>query len=139
MSAALPPGVQAVHDRATNRTHIRADVDQKYRRALLEAARQRGGKTALWHIRNSLDAGPSRGGLQEMLRYFGWADLNHPSLVLTAQVVDGIEITFPGFKKWLELTGFGNDKTMVKGFVAWAEYTAGKGHVIGEAKQEFEK
>lgn len=136
---ALPPHVLAVHDRQTNTTRIRGDVDQKYRRALLEAARQRGGKTALWHIRNSLDNGPSRGGLAEAMKYFGWADLQHPDLVLTARIVDGIEIAVPGFKKWLELTGFGNDKTMIKGFIAWSEFTLGKGHVIGEAKREFER
>jgi predicted phage tail protein len=40
---------------------------------------------------------------------------------LTAPIVDALEVAMHGFKRWLEVTGFGNDKTMFKGFVKWAE------------------
>ena len=115
---------------------IRQDVDSKFRRALSEAVAQDGGRSARFHIRNALENGPSRGGANEALRYFGkelWI-----KLALTAQIVDGIEISVPGFKKWLQLTGFGNDKTMIRGFVAWAEHKEGKGRVIAGVKQAFD-
>jgi len=69
--------------------------------------------------------------VQETISYFG--DELDVKLKLTAQIVDGLEISVPGFKKWLELTGFGNDKTMIRGFVAWAEHKAGKGRVMSNA------
>lgn len=119
------------------RAHIRLDVDRRFRAALLEAARLHGGRHARFHIGNALEHGPSRGGVAESVRYFG-KELQ-VKLLLTAMIVDGLEITVPGFKRWLELTGFGNDKTMIKGFVAWAEYVNGQGKVIGEARQVFEQ
>lgn len=115
---------------------IRADVDLKFRRALMEAVAQDGGQKARRYIRQALENGPSRGGVNETLQYFG-AEL-WTKLTLTAQIVDGIEISVSGFKKWLQLTGFGNDKTMVKGFVAWAEHKEGKGRVITGVKQAFD-
>lgn len=115
---------------------IRQDVDARFRRALIEAVAQDGGPSARFHIRNALDNGPSRGGADEAMQYFG--DELWTKLMLTAQIVDGIEISVPGFKKWLQLTGFGNDKTMIKGFVAWAEHKEGKGRVITGVKQAFD-
>jgi hypothetical protein len=113
---------------SVGKRHIRVEVDAKFRKALLEAVRTLGGATAAFHIRNALDNGPRPGGALEAMKYFG-AELD-VKLALTAQIVDALEISVPGFKKWLNLTGFGNDKTMIKGFVAWAEYNDGRGHVM---------
>jgi hypothetical protein len=98
---------------------IPAEQDRRFRLALLEASKA-GGPHAYWHIRNSLANGPSRGGIKETLAYFGKADAAF--LAPTAPIVDAIELKVPGFKKWLEATGFANDKTMCKGFLKWAEH-----------------
>lgn len=121
-----------VHDR---QVHIRQDVDQRFRRMLTEAVASRGGNRARRLIARALQDNPSRGGVAESVRFFG--DGLQEKLAVTAQIVDGLEITTPGFKRWLELTGFGNDVTMIRGFVAWAEHTSGRGHVIGSAKQRL--
>jgi len=117
--------------------HIRQEVDTKFRRALREFVAQDGNATAWWLISNALSNGPSRGGVQETISYFG--DELDAKLKLTAQIIDGLEISLPGFKKWLELTGFGNDKTMIGGFVAWAEHKAGIGRVITGVKEAAER
>ena len=111
-------------------------IDQAYRLALLAGAKDAGPK-ALWYIRRSLDAGPSRGGAQEAMAHFG-PELD-VSLKMTAMIVDGLEISVPGFKKWLVDTGFGNDLNMIKGFVRWAEYVNAKGKILPDAKRAFEQ
>ena len=117
------------------RAHIRKDIDEKFRRGLMEAARH-GGTRARWLIKNALSNGPSTNGIAESIAYFG--DELDLKLKLTAGVVDGIEVSLNGFKKWLELTGFGNDKTMIRGFVAWAEYVAGRPRVDSAIKDAAE-
>lgn len=107
-----------IYDRSTGRRQIPLAIDRKYRSALLEAAAK--APRALFHFRIALDAGPDREGAQGAIRYFG-NDLDL-KLKLTAQMVDNLEVAMPGFKRWLEVTGFGNDKRMILGFVAWAEY-----------------
>ena len=57
--------------------------------------------------------------LEPSARLTGLAQL---TLKLTARMVDNLEVAMPGFKVWLHLTGYGNDKTMIKGFLKWAEY-----------------
>lgn len=122
----IPANVSAFT--SAGKRHIRVEVDARFRKALLEAVRTDGGATATFHIRNALDSGPRRGGALEAMKFFGnELDLK---LALTAEIVDALEISVPGFKKWLYLTGFGNDKTMIKGFVAWAEYKNGRGRVM---------
>lgn len=108
--------------------HIRFEVDQRYRRGLREGAASEAGPKAKRLIVQSLQNGPSRGGIVETQKFFG-KDLM-VKLRMTAQIVDALEISMPGFKKWLELTGFGNDKTMIRGFVAWAEHKTGMGKVM---------
>lgn len=118
------------------RTHIRKEIDEKFRRGLMEAARH-GGSRARFYIRNALSNGPSAGGIAESVEYFGDAlDLN---LKITAGVVDGLEVSLNGFKKWLEITGFGNDKTMIRGFVVWAEYVAARPRVDSAIKDAAER
>lgn len=119
------------------RVDIRSDVDQRFRRVLREAVRQDGGKPARNRICAALDAGPSRGGAMETMRHYG-PHLN-VNLALTADIIDGLEIAAPGFKKWLELTGFANDLAMIKGFIAWAEHKSGQGHVLPAAVRAFEQ
>lgn len=116
--------------------HIRSDVDARFRNALRKAVHADGGKTARNLIMKALEQGPSRGGAVEAMRYFG-PELQ-TKLVLTAQIIDGLEISVNGFKKWLELTGFGNDVTMIKAFVAWAEFKNGAGRVIPGVKRAFD-
>lgn len=117
--------------------HVRKDVDLRFRSALSEAAAVDAGRSARWLISKALSNGPSRGGVRETMNHFG-AELN-VKLALTAEIVDGLEISVPGFKKWLELTGFANDLTMIKGFVLWAEYKNGQGRVISSVKPAFER
>ena len=109
-------------------SHIRKDVDEKFRKVLTEAAARQANFAARFHISNALHNGPSRGGAAESIKFFG-AELD-VKLHLTAEIVDALEISAPGFKKWLQLTGFGNDKTMIRGFVEWAEFKNGRGRVI---------
>lgn len=117
--------------------YIRGDVDARFRAALREAVAQDGGKTARHLIHRALDQGPSRGGALEAMRYFG-PELQC-KLELTGDIIDGLEIAVNGFKRWLELTGFANDVTMIRGFVAWAEFRNGRGRVIGGVKQAFDR
>jgi len=118
------------------RAPIRKDRDEKFRKGLSEAARH-GGRWARFHIANALSNGPSPRGAAEAMEYFG-AELDL-KLKLTAGVVDGLEVSLPGFKHWLVLTGFGNDKTMIRGFVAWAEYVAGMPRVDSAIKDAAER
>lgn len=120
-----------------NRVSIRSDIDARFRSALREGVARDGGKTARYYILRSLDHGPSRNGAREAMAHFG-AELN-VKLALTAEIVDGMEIAVPGFKKWLELTGFANDQTMIKGFVAWAEFKNGQGRVIPGVRMAFDR
>ncbi len=107
---------------------IQRSVDQRYRDGLMALAKENGGRTAIWHILNSLTNGPSRGGYAEAAKYFG-SEFD-TKLKLTAPIVEACEVSMPGFAHWLVATGFGNDKSMIKGFVAWAEFTTGKGKVM---------
>lgn len=54
------------------------------------------------------------------------------TLLLTVPIVEACEVSLPGFGKWLNWTGFGNDKTMIRGFVAWAEHKCLQGKVMTE-------
>jgi hypothetical protein len=124
--------------RAGQRVHIRQDVDAKFRKGLLEAVRSAGGESAKWLIWCALENGPSKGGIADAIKYFGFKDTNDPRLVATAGIVDGLEISMPGFKKWLEMTGFGNDKMMLRGFIAWAEHVNGLGKLSPAAAEVYE-
>lgn len=117
------------------RAHIPLKLDRAYRRGLLAGVNEDGGPQARYHIRIALEAGPSRGGAEKTMQFFG-AGLSE-KLKLTAQIVDGLEIAMPGFKKWLEMTGFGDDCRMVRGFVGWAEHKLGVGRVIPQVKPAF--
>jgi hypothetical protein len=117
------------------RSYVQRDIDARYRKTLLAAVTADGGRKARWHVNAALENGPSSEGAAETIRFFG--DELSEKLQLTAQIVDGLEIAAPGLKKWLEMTGFGNDCRMVRGFVAWAEHKAGVGRVITEASQVF--
>lgn len=124
----LPVGQNISAFSQGGKSHIRKDVDDKFRRMLTEAAARQANAAARFHIRNALTNGPSRGGAAEAMQFFGTElDLK---LALTAEIVDALEISAPGFKKWLQLTGFGNEKTMIRGFVEWAEYKNGRGKVM---------
>lgn len=134
MDRALPQTDAFVRDGVVN---IRSDVDARFREALSLAAVNDANKTARFYIQRALSNGPMRHGVRLTMAHFG--DKLQVKLALTAQIVDGLEISVPGFKKWLELTGFGNDLNMIKGFVAWAEYRNGAGRVSSEIKAAFER
>jgi len=124
----LPYGVNISAFVQDGKSHIRKDVDDKFRRMLTEAAARQANFAARFHISNALHNGPSRGGAAESIKFFG-SELD-VKLHLTAEIVDALEVSAPGFKKWMELTGFGNDKTMIRGFVEWAEFRNGRGKVM---------
>lgn len=107
------------YDAATGTRHIPTSVDRRYRQGLWAAAAKAGPKVR-WHIHHALRDGPSYRGAAETMEYFG-ARMQEV-MVLTAPIVDTLEVAMPGFKAWLEISGFGNDKTMFKGFVKWAEH-----------------
>lgn len=125
---ALPLGANISAFVKGGQSHIRKDVDEKFRKILMEAAARESNWASRWLILNALEAGPSRGGAAEAMQYFG-AEID-VKLHLTAEIVDALEISAPGFKKWLQLTGFANDKTMIRGFVEWAEFKSGRGKVM---------
>lgn len=104
-----------IYDQSTGRRQIPIEVDRKYRKALLEAAAK--APRARRYFLQAFEAGPDREGVQGAIRYFG-KDLDL-YLKVTAQMVDNLEVAMPGFKRWLEVTGFGNDKNFIKGFIRW--------------------
>lgn len=106
------------YDKASRVVRVPVAVDRRYRQGLWAAASKAGPRVA-WYIHRSLRDGPSRQGAAETMAYFG--ERMKEVMVLTAPIVDTLEVAMPGFKRWLEVTGFGNDKTMFKGFVKWAE------------------
>lgn len=105
------------YDAANGTCQVPIAVDRRYRQGLWRAAGTV--PKAAWYIQRSLRNGPSKYGAQETTRHYG----NQMDAVmhLTAPIVDTLEVAMPGFKRWLEVTGFGNDLTMFKGFVKWAE------------------
>jgi hypothetical protein len=119
---------------STKRVYIPEGIDKRYRRALL-AALVKAGPKAAWHIRNALIDGPSRGGALESMQHFG-KDLD-VKLKVTAPIVDSLEVSCPGIKQWLAATGFGDDKNMIKGFIAWSEYVNSKAEFIIDADRVF--
>lgn len=112
----------------TGRVKIRADVDMKFRQGLTEIVSKDGGCYARWQIKNALQNGPSRGGYVEAAQYFGKEF--DTKLKLTVPIVEACEVSMPGFGKWLEQTGFGNDVEMIKGFVLWAEFKNNQGTAL---------
>ena len=107
---------------------IRQDVDMRYRKALVDLAAQAGPDYAK-AVMNALNDGPSRGGMKEAQQTLG--DDLHPLLLRTVPLVEYLESQCKGMKRWLELTGFGNDVNLIKVFVKWADYGWNR-HTIGE-------
>lgn len=70
-------------------------------------------------VKEALENGPSRGGVAECIAHFG-ADMQAISAKV-AGLVENLELRHPSFCKWLNVTGFGNDKTMIAAFLLWAE------------------
>lgn len=104
----------------TPRPHklVPAEVDRAFREGLLKAAATVSPKVR-WQFDKALRNGPSRGGYPEAAAYFG-GDLIE-KLVPTAPIIDMLEVAMPGFKRWLEFTGFADCKHMIRAFLAWAE------------------
>lgn len=94
---------------------IAAEEDKAFRTFLLVASPESVGKM----LREVLTAGPMPNGAQRASDYYG-LDL-HDVLLRTVAVVDEIEWLMPGFKKWLDATGFGNDYRMIAAFAKWAD------------------
>lgn len=79
-------------------------------------------------VRTALDQGtPMGGGADEAVRYFGKsiAEIGY----ITAPLVTALSGMIDGFVEWLELTGFGDDRFLIKAFIVWAE-------VLGKAQQK---
>lgn len=104
----------------TPRRHklVPTDVDRAFRQGLLMAAGTVSPKVR-WQIDKALRNGPSRGGYAEAARHFG-GDLME-RLLPTAPIIDTLEVAMPGFKRWLEFTGFADCRHMIAAFLAWAE------------------
>lgn len=99
------------------RVAIRQDVDRLFRNRLVELARAASASIE-YDVRTVLQRGPSKGGARAAQQKYG--DDLHPLLLRTVPLVEYLERQQPGFKKWLELTGFGNDADMIRVFVEWA-------------------
>ena len=101
---------------------VESNADAAFRNALLAFAPEAPRK----HILEALRNGPTGDGGKHAIRYFG-ADKIQGIAEQVRPLTDAIEIAFatklgrPGFKQWLNITDFGNDYRMIKGFVAWAE------------------
>jgi hypothetical protein len=105
------------YDAATNSVKIPIADDRRYRHGLWRAASTV--PKAAWFIHRALRNGPSTKGAAETMRFYG-TNLEI-MMYATAPIVDALEVAMPGFKQWIVVTGFGNDLTMFKGFVRWAE------------------
>lgn len=117
---------------------VRVDVDHRFRRALLAAVGEAGGKRARTLIGAALLAGPAEDGVAACLQRFGSPERLRTVLAGTELIIEGVEITCPGFKDWLCVTGFGNDPTLIEGFAAWAEHTNAQGKVITGMRAAFD-
>ena len=119
--------------RENGQVRIRQDVDRRYRAALYDlACAIEGADGAIAEeVRRILTRGPSRGGMKEAQQRLG--DDLHPLLLRTVPLVEYLDSQCKGMKRWLDLTGFGNDVNLVKVFVEWADLGWNR-HTIGEAK-----
>ena len=101
---------------------VESHIDAAFRNALLAFAPEGPRK----HILEALRNGPKGDHGKHAIGYFG-RDKIQSIIDQVAPLTDAIEIAFatklgrPGFKQWLNLTDFGNDYRMIKGFIAWAE------------------
>jgi hypothetical protein len=104
--------------RGVKHVAIPTHVDKRFRDGLKAAAATVSVKVG-WAIRTALDEGPRPGGAKEAIAYFG-AELDL-KLKLTAPIIDLLEVSMPGFKRWLVATRFADDRHMIAAFVQWAE------------------
>lgn len=98
-------------------------VDMRFRQALLAEAAQCGVPAVHVRLSHALANGPSPGGVAETMKHFG-SETAAISMKV-APLVEGMETRHPGFSKWLNVTGFGNDKDMIAAFLLWAERRGG--------------
>jgi hypothetical protein len=111
------PHLAYQYDAGTGTSRIPIEADRRYRQGLWRASATN--IKAAWFIHRALRNGPSSRGAAETMAYYGKE--MQTVMNLTAPLVDTLEVAMPGFKQWLCATGFGNDLTMFKGFVRWAE------------------
>lgn len=94
---------------------IPADEDKAFRSFLLGASP--------WPVRimlsDVLADGPMPDGAKKAAAYYKFELQN--VLIKTVPVVDELEWFRPGFKRWLDATGFGNDRRVIAAFAHWSD------------------
>ena len=86
---------------------------------LLAVSRSFGGDIE-WTLRNALaDGAPKSGDHREIDRHFG-KDAQVIKAILDP-FVDALDETIPGFKRWMMITGYANDKDFVLALLNWQQ------------------
>ena len=100
-------------------SHLTLAAVERRIRVALTAAAQAAGPKAQGLMAQALANGPSSGGAEEAMRWFG-RDL---AAVLKAMdpMIYALNAGMPGFSAWLERTGYGDDVTMIRALWAWFE------------------
>lgn len=117
-------------------TRIPRPVDDAFRHALTHGCPDQ----VRPKIKEALAAIPGTGAAARSRRYFG-PEL--PALLKrVAPLIDELEVfldtskNMPGFKRWLELTGFANDYRMIKAMVYWADHVYDREGAEIKSKQD---
>jgi len=72
-----------------------------------------------WRMSAVLANGPRAGGKEESLRHYGSLDRLQEVLQYVTPLVEELDRRVPGFGRWLEHTGFGNDVGMIGALAFW--------------------
>lgn len=95
---------------------IPADIDKRYRWSVVQAAGF--ADSAVQKDLEKLFKGrPDPGGAPHAVAVFG--DQLEATLRKSVRVVDALDHFFPGFKKWLGASGWGDDHRLIALFTAW--------------------
>jgi len=103
--------------------HVESKADARFRNYLLELAPT---KAIRAHMLEGLRNGPKGDRGAHARRYFGEDGIAGISAHIDplTQAIDLLLATragLPGFRDWLNISDFGNDYRILKGFIAWAD------------------
>jgi hypothetical protein len=97
---------------------IPAELDKRYRDAVIHAA-----GLADSAVQNDLErlfqGHPDPGGAQHAIAVLG--DEIDATLKRSVRIVEALDHFYPGFKRWLGASGWGDDVRLIKYLAAWQE------------------